>query len=276
MRCLEHLRGLPWPRRAAMPWLSAAVGLALAGCQHRRAAPSGGSVAIAPMPLPPLRAPSVELKLPSPDRQLDPNWLELDSFFPPGARRVGPVQPLNAELAPMRRTQFPTTELCPSPNEQFVLFHDGMKRKQPGIFHWLMLLKNEPRAYPNTILGTMLTFEASWSEDSARFAVTHFVGDNSSEVFVVDTADLERKPVAVQPFIAAHFPPHFAAMPMFLKAYRWTHDGQLVVRAIARSREEPYELYGCEIAARFPGPGAEPETRYLRGYIKPQAADPTP
>jgi hypothetical protein len=222
-------------------------------------------MSVAPMTPPPLRASSVELKLPSPDRELNLNWLELESFFPPGARRVGPTQPLNAELAPLRRTQFPTTELCPSPNQQFVLFHDGMKRKQPGIFHW-----------PNTIFGTMLAFEASWSEDSARFAVTHFVGDNSSEVFVVDTADLERTPVAVQPFIAAHFPPHFAAMPMFLKAYRWTQDGQLIVRAIARSREEPYELYGCEIAARFASRGADPETRFLRGYIKPQTTAATP
>jgi hypothetical protein len=89
-------------------------------------------------------------------------------------------------------------------------------------------------------------------------------------VFVVDTANLERKPIDVRPFIEAHFPDRLWSVPMFLKAYRWTRDGQLVVRAIARAREEPYELFGCEVAVTFGGAESEPKARFLRGFVKPQ------
>ena len=218
------------------------------------------------MPIVPVAVPKIRVA--SPDLSLDPKWLDLDEFFPPGARRVGPVSHLNAELAPERRTVFPSTELCTSPNQQFVLFHDGMKRAR-DIFHWLMLLKPDA-PFPNAIFLTKLAFDASWSEDSHRFAVTHFVGDNSSEVFTVDMSDLVRKPIEVRAFLEEHFPPHLVSVPMFLKAYRWTRDGRLIVRAIGRAREEPYELFGCEVATAFVGPDGDPRTSYVRGYIKSQ------
>lgn len=227
----------------------------------------GGGVA---PPLIPVAAVNVSLP-PPPDLRLDLNWLDLDEFMPPGARRVGPVARLAVELAPIQRTRFPSAELSVSPDKRYILYHDGLKRKQQSIHHWLMLLKNEPLAYPNTILGTRLAFEASWSEDSQRFAVTHFVGDNASEVFVVDVADLEKRPIEVRPWLELHFPPHLVNEPIFVKAYRWTRDGRLVVRALARSQKEPYELFGCELAVGFSGGGEPPRTTYLRGFIKEQA-----
>lgn len=60
-----------------------------------------------------------------------------------------------------------------------------------------------------------------------------------------------------------------------MKAYRWTHDGRLVVRAMARAREEPYELFGCEVLVTFGAPGEEPKITFLRGFLKPQAEPPT-
>src|SRR5205823_2659412 len=107
--------------------------------------------------------------------------------------------------------------------------------RRKDIYHWLMLLKEDAK-FPNAIFCTTMAFDASWSPDSARFVVTHYVGHNSSEVFVEDLSDLERRPISVQPLLEAHFPPQLWSEPMFMKAYRWTRDGQLVVRAIARAR----------------------------------------
>lgn len=174
---------------------------------------------------------------------------------------------VDLSLAAERRTRFPSTDLCPSPDHRFVLFHDAMKRGN-DIYHWLMLLAHDA-PFPNTIFLTTLVFDATWSEDSRRFAVTHFVGDNSSEVFTVDTVDLVRKPIDVRPFLEEHFPSHVLSAPMFLKAYRWTRDGRLIVRGVGRTREPPYELFGCEVATAFVGPDGEPKTTFLRGYVKP-------
>lgn len=242
--------------------------MAGAGCATRPPALTGPPPAL-PVPLPPLAVREINLRPPLLDLRLDLNWLDLNEFFPPGARRVGPQQPFTGELAPARRTRFPSAELCTSPDQRYILFHDGMKRGERSIFHWLMLLKKDA-LFPNTVFGTPLAFEASWAESSARFAVTHYVGHNASEVFVVATADLERRAIDLKPLIAAHFPPHLGAVPLFLKAYRWTVGGELIVRGIARAPEEPYELFGCEALVTFDGNGDEPAARYLRGYIKPQ------
>jgi hypothetical protein len=250
--------------------LSAAL-LLTGGCQQtpRR---SGGAMAGMPMlsalPPPTLTSAPLQLSRPPPEG-VDQKWFELDEFFPPGARRVGPNQRVNSEILPDRRTRFPSTDLCVSPNKHFVLFHDGMKRRENDIFHWLMLLKHDA-TFPNAIFLTKLAFDVSWAENSRRFAVTHFVGDNSSEVFIVDTDDLARKPIAVGPSLEEHFAPHLSSAPMFVKVYRWTRDGQLIVRAIGRAREEPYELFGAEIGISFAGALAEPQARFLRGYIKDQ------
>ena len=221
------------------------------------------------LPMPTVAVKTPDLRRSSPDMRVDPKWLELDSFYPPGAQRIGTARGAAPDLAPERRTQFPSTELCPSPDKKFVLFHDGMKRQRSKIVHWLMLLKHDA-PFPNTIFLTPLAFEASWAEDSQRFAVTHFVGDNSSEVFVVNTTDLERKPVDLRPCLEEFFPAHLVGVPMFLKAYRWTRDGRLIVRGVGRAREEPYELVGCEAAVSFAGPEGTPQLTFLRGYTKPQ------
>jgi hypothetical protein len=204
----------------------------------------------------------------SPDIGIDPKLLELDEFFPPGAKRVGPARRLSIELAPERRTSFPSTELCPSPDKRFVLFHDGMKRREE-IYHWLMILKHDA-PFPNAIFLTRNVFDASWSEDSRRFAVTHYIGDNSSEVFLVDPAELVRKPVEARQWIEEFFPRQILGAPMFLKAYRWSRDGRLIVRGIGRSQVPPYELFGCELVTEFTGSEAAPRTSFVRGYIKPQ------
>ncbi len=242
-------------------------------CQQRPPSPptmalpapgSGGGGAPPPPP-----GPSLTIRL-SPDMHVNLNWLEFDEFFPPGARRVGPDVPLGAKLLPVNRTAFPSTELCTSPDKHHVLFHDGMKRKERGIHHWLLLLKKDA-PFPNTIFGTRTTFEASWAADSLHFAVTHFTGDNSSEVFVVDLADLERKSIDVGPLLKKHFSSHLVSVPLFMKAYRWTDDGRLVVRAMARAREEPYELFGCEAVVAFGASDEAPKVTFLRGFLKPQS-----
>lgn len=251
--------------------------LGLTACQHPPPPPRAPSPALSmsgggDLSLK-IRGPELELRPPlSPDIHLDLNWLDLDEFVPPGAKKVGPTVPLAVELNPIERTRFPTVEPCTSPDKKYTLFHDGLKQKnRRTIHHWLMFLRDEPRAYPNMIFGTDLSFEASWAGDSRHFAVTHFVGDNSSETFAVDVDDLVRRTIRVQPFIEEYFPERLWNEKMFVKAYRWTRDGRLVVRAIARAHAEPYELFGCEVLVTFAGPDTEPKLTYLRGYIKPQA-----
>ena len=207
--------------------------------------------------------------MPVPGLALELKWLDFDGFFPPGARRIGPSSQVSFELATERRTRFPSTDLCSSPNGAAVLFHDGMKR-QRDIYHWLLLLKNDA-PFPNAIFCTKMAFDATWSEDSMRFAVTHFIGDNSSEVFVVDLSDLERRPIEVRTMLDGNFPGQMISAPMFAKAYRWTRDGRLVVRGIARSEHEPYEQFGCEVLVAFSAPGGEPRGTFLRGYVLPQS-----
>ncbi|MSU48382.1 MAG: hypothetical protein EXS37_04690 [Opitutus sp.] len=218
-----------------------------------------------------MKAPSVNIRLLPLDLHLDLNWLDLDEFIPPGAKRVGPVNRFTAELLPPTVTRYPSTEMCTSPDGRVALFHDGSKQKgRKDMFHWLMLMK-KGAPFPNTIFGTTAAFETSWSADSQRFAITHFPGGNSSEVFVVDLADLVRKPLSVSQLIETYFFPHLVSAPLFLKAYRWTRDGRLVIRAIARSPQEPHELFGCEAVVAFGGTESEPRVEYLRGFIKPQA-----
>ena len=244
--------------------------LLLAGCaQKPPPAPAGGFTLGAGFGAPPVPSMKpLEIRVPVPDLMLDLKWLDLDGFFPPGARRVGPSTPLGAKLCDERRMKFPTVELCPAPDGAVVLFHDGMKRRR-DIFHWLMLLKKDA-LYPNAIFCTKMAFDVSWAEDSHRFAVTHFIGQNSSEVFVVDVGELARRAIAVTPFLEEYFPAPMAASPVFLKAYRWTADGRLVVRALGRSHAEPYEQFGCEVLVTFPASDEYPKLAYLRGYTLPQ------
>ena len=258
---------------ASAPWITAAALACLLtmACQHASVPPSNEGTTRPPVvALPTLVAPDVNLRLRPLDLHLDLNWLDLDEFMPPGARHVGPVNRLSGELLPVSITKYPSAERCASPDGRFVLFHDGMKQKQrKDIYHWLMLMK-KGSTFPNAIFVTTASFETSWSGDSQHFAVTHFPGGNSSEVIVYDSTQLARQGVTVKPLIETYFPAHLSSVPLFIKAYRWTRDGRLVVRAIARAPEEPYELFGCEAVVTFGASDEEPRAGYLRGFIKPQ------
>ena len=243
--------------------------LACGGCQH-------GSDSDSRLKMPPLNmqlpAPKmVGFKLPPSNlRPLDVNRLDFTEFIPPGAQRVGPSKPIPADLAPYNRTKFPSADLAYSPDKSCVLFHDGSRRTSI-IIHWLMLLRKELPS-PHGVFGTTTAFETSWAADSHRFSVTNFTGENSSEVFVEDVEELRRINIAVRPLIEEFFPLHVMSAPMFVKAYRWTVDGRLIVRAIGRAEAEPYDEFGCEALVSFTGASSEPQTEYLHGYILPQPA----
>lgn len=227
-----------------------------------------------------LKMPPLNVPLPAPNmvgvkfppsnlRPLDVNRLDFTDFIPPGAQRIGPSKRIPAELAPANRTKFPSADLAYSPDGSCVLFHDGSRRTSI-IIHWLMLLRKDLPS-PHGVFGTTTAFETSWAADSHRFSVTNFTGDNSSEVFVEDVEELRRINIAVRPLIEEHFPLHIMTAPMFVKAYRWTLDGRLIVRAIGRADVEPYDEFGCEALVTFPTPSADPQTEYLHGYLLPQA-----
>lgn len=204
------------------------------------------------------------IKLPV-DLRIDLNWLDLEGFFPPGAQRIGPDHSAGLKLLPDSRTRFPSTELAPSPNREFVLFVDGTKRTRQ-IHHWLMLLARGADI-PNSIFTTTTAFDVTWSPDSSCFALTHFVGNNSSELILL-RPDRARSELVVTSLIQEHFPAHFADVRLFLKAYRWTPDHHLVLRALGRSSVEPHDLLGLEALVDLSAFTA-PRLKFLRGYIKP-------
>ncbi|MBI5688693.1 MAG: hypothetical protein HZC55_01250 [Verrucomicrobia bacterium] len=247
-------------------WLPA-VTLLLGACTTRPPLPqielpkprsSAGSFPTAPPP-------DLTIRL-SPDMSVPLDWLELESFFPPGARRVGPREDPAHRLAPDHRMRFPNAELYSSPDKEFTLFHDGMKRPKREILHWLMLHRRNA-SFPHSIFSTTAAFDATWAPDSKAFAVTHYLGRNSSEVFLCSTS-LIKENVDVKPALREFFPSHFQEAALFVKAYRWTDEGRLIVRAIGRSWIEPFELFGLELVAQItPGDG-ELRTRFLRGFIR--------
>lgn len=210
--------------------------------------------------------PDINIQLLLPDRSVPLDWLELDVFFPPGARRVGPQSEVSLRLSPDNRMKFPSAEIYGSPDGQFSLFNDGARYKKTQITHWLMLYQKEA-AFPKAVFSTSTSFDASWAPDSKLFAVTHYVGSNSSEVFV-GNIHLRKQAVDVTPFLRDHFPAHFVEGNLFVKAYRWTTDGGLVVRAIGRSAVAPFELFGMEILFRVVAAEMDLNRDYIRGFIK--------
>lgn len=226
--------------------------------------------------MPPIVPPSPTMpKFQWPSRKpVDPRRLEVAEFLPPGARRVGPNNPRPAALAPENRTRFPSTALATSPDGNCILFHDGAQRSSL-ILHWLRLLKRGAAA-PNDIFCTAAAFDTTWSGDSQRFAVTLFTGQNSSEVFTEQIEELRRTPVALRPLIEEYFPLNVMSAPMFVRAYRWTQDGKLIVRALGRAEEAPFEEFGCEALVSFPGPGLEPRLEFLQGYLLPETSEDAP
>ena len=245
-----------------------AFGFFLAGCT------SPSSIPKIEWPVPQTAsAPGPRMSAPSelnvrllPDRNVPLDWLELDRFFPPGARRVGPHHDESFKLAADNRVRFPTTEVYTSPDQAYSLFHDGVKRSRTQITHWLMFYKKNAD-FPNAIFNTSASFDASWSPNSALFAVTHYMGNNSSEVFVCTTS-LFKQTIDIRPLLSEFFPPHFSDASIFVKAYRWTADGVLIVRTLGRSWIEPYELFGFEMAVRVDSIANAVESRYLRGFIR--------
>lgn len=203
------------------------------------------------------------IKLPV-DLRIDLNWLDLAGFFPPGAQRIGPDHSADLKLLPDSRTRFPSTELAPSPNREFVLFVDGAKRARQ-IHHWLMLLGRDSDL-PSSIFTTTTAFDVTWSPDSSCFALTHFVGNNSSEVVLL-RPDRARAEIVLTSLIQEHFPAGFADARLFVKAYRWTPEHHLIVRALGRSTVEPHALLGVEALADLSAFSA-PRLKFLRGYLK--------
>jgi hypothetical protein len=156
-------------------------------------------------------------------------------------------------------------ELCPSPDKTMVLFHDG-QRRGADILHCLMLLE-EARDLPEVMYTTRTMFEVSWASNSRRFAITDFIGHNRSQVSAFEMDDRRRIDLDVSRFIEEFFPQRFWDKPMFVRVYRWTTDGAVIIRAIGMTEGDSNEQFGCEVSVRFKGFGGEFQTEYLSGYV---------
>jgi hypothetical protein len=146
--------------------------------------------------MPQLQAPPINLRLKPPNVSLDLSSLDAADFIPKGATVIGSAGLSPELLYPEQRAWYPSTEMAASPDLKAVLFHEGIKQKR-DITNWLAL-KREDSPITNAILSTTASFDAMWSPDSSRFVITHYVGGNSSEVFVVNRTRLEKDFVTVR------------------------------------------------------------------------------
>lgn len=217
------------------------------------------------LPFPALVTPQIQtapLKRPP---SFDLGALDVDEFIPVGAQVIGPYGQIGAPLVEENRTRHPTAELSPSPDGEAVIFNDGYKGRR-NIVHWLTL-KRRNSVVPNSIFSTAASYDTMWSPKSDAFAVTHYVGGNTTEVFIIPLGDLERVDVPLKPIVATYFPVRFASLPIFAKAYRWTGNGDLIVRGVAQSIEAPFERIGCELKVDVHDREKHHAT-FLRGYVQ--------
>lgn len=241
--------------------LFAVVALAC-GCQHR-GPPTLGLSAPTP-PVLPINLKMLPYKLSVDPPAIDVAWLDSDEFLPPGARRIGGKGVTAASLCRTGRTRFPSTDILAAPDGGTALICQSMGSKRLAI-HWLLWW---PRAAldPNILFRTTKAFDVVWSPDSRHVAVTHFVGDNRSEVVVTSPErELNAPALDVRVVLTEHFTDNHLEGPCFMKAYGWT-DSSLVVRGVGRSAVAPYSIYGFEVLIdprRLDDPYA---AQFLRGF----------
>lgn len=219
---------------------------------------NGGSIDLVAPVLP-------ALALPDPNRIFDWSLLDFDGFYPPACEKIEPNGLVRLTFAPYQSVRFPTTERYSSPDRRYSLVHDGLERRKKKIFHWLLLLsENEP--VPKSVFGTEQAFDVLWAPDSGHFSITHYPGSNMSTVVVFSSKDLNKQEISARA----------AALPYFVggiseraisKAYRWTTDGELIVRGLGRSESEPYDLIGFEVIADCRSSSGSAQLRFLRGFV---------
>jgi hypothetical protein len=226
-------------------------------------------------PLPPV--PSLPLQTPPyslPERvsqRIDSRWLLGDDFFPPGARRILPVPAVQVAVRPTPRAEYPSSEPLPSPDGTITLFSDSAVAKRVMV-HWLMAYKAGDTR-PASLHHTTNTYDVMWSPDNRWAAITEFIGDNRSEVWVVNMREFEAVgPVNVSESVAAHFTAEQLSGPRFVRAQAFGEAGQLLLRVVGRLPNEPYDQFGFELlidAAHVDDPYA---AKFVRGYTAPGAA----
>ena len=250
--------------------------LLLVGCQQTKT-PERNATALL---IPPVSLPgpkSVPLVIRTPDLRVDFSLLELTEFYPPGALRIVGDAEYPSNLQPVSRVRFPSADPLWSPDGAFAVYTDGQTRNSGGrkvakkntreIFHWLMLHRKDA-LYPSSLYSTATAFELSWAPDGSRFVITDYVGNNSSEVHVFSTAPARAR-IDLGPTMRERFPSNAWEASLFVKAYRWSSEGKLVVRALGRAGVEPYELFGCEVVVDLTTIDS-PLITFLRGFVLEQ------
>jgi len=241
---------------AVLPWFAG-------GCKN---APDIPVIEFRIPPSPTRAAPTmtrnVFINLSVPEVSFDLNRLDLEGFFPPGAERIlGKSVP---DVLPDNRTRFPSTDTSVSPNGDVVLFHDGQRRE--GWIQHSLMVRRLGSEQPTMVFATIRTFDVTWAPNSELFAVTNYTGDNSSEVTAFGI-DGKKVRIDLRKLVEESFPSDVRSALLFVKAYRWTSDSQLVLRALGRSALKPFSILGCEAVADITSAG-EAQITFCRGYVK--------
>lgn len=249
--------------------------LLITSCKHARVQsagprPDGDFNPNVPLLMPPWTLPDYG------PREIDMSWLELDDFLPPGASAVLPPTQVSVQTYITPRAYYPSTELCVSGTGMLQLECMSWERRLPVVFGsgseasvvHALTLRSGPSSAGKSLWRTVHAFDVLWSNNSRFVAVSHFHGDNQSEVLVIDTTDptqiLRADPI---PAVRDYFTEHQLASPVFLKAYRWSNGPMLLLRAIGQSRVVPHDSFGYEVLVDVGRPADAETATFVRGFV---------
>jgi hypothetical protein len=119
---------------------------------------------------------------------------------------------------------------------------------------------------PKSVFNTEHAFDVLWAPDSDHFAVTHYLGSNRSEVLSVSSRDIAKENIGARAAAIPYFVDGISERAIS-KAYRWTTNGELIVRGLSRSEREPYDLVGFEILADVKSSSGTMQLHFLRGFV---------
>jgi len=215
------------------------------------------------MPPPQLRPPPVNVK--TPDANWDIRVLELQDFIPPGARVIetGAAIPTLFEegVAQFSSGDQPTSR---SPDSRSRLLLENVTQAN-GKGLWLVLRSRGAQNSEPIILSER-PIEALWAPSSDKFAVNHWADPYARDTFVVVIGNAQRMFFDLTPLLNLHFSSEGRALRRVARAYRWTTNGDLVLRALFQRMEEPYSVFGCEVQVGLSN--GIPSLTMLRGFIK--------
>jgi hypothetical protein len=180
-----------------------------------------------------------------------PDLLLSDAFFPANASRTygSRESPITAGQEKYY-ARFPSEEPCPSPDGKF-RWQFLRYEPDPRVTFTRPVLDLENSLH-ESLIEIMLrgpTIRILWAKNGAFTAITNWEDDEIMRVDLVNTRERWTRPLTVDRFELAKF---FASEEIegkwSMKAYAWTTDSVLIVRAVRVTPKASLKLCGAEFA----------------------------